>query len=235
MRAAVDPKGIIASGRAASDWYVRPHYLDRTWTENANDVSWDTFAHPDRPILLLDQLLSIKNQRAGLWLSAASGVRIPDGAAKKLESAWRKAVAREDVSQRLEVLDPNEVPSDTYPEGATKRITVNAYERSEAARQACIDHYGTECRVCKLDFVKRYGKIGKGFIHVHHLAQLSEVGGTYRVDPVADLRPVCPNCHSMLHRRQPPMTIRELEGDAQTLTPYASLGIRTGHVRIRFG
>jgi 5-methylcytosine-specific restriction protein A len=30
------------------------------------------------------------------------------------------------------------------------------------------------------------------------------------VDPVADLRPVCPNCHAMLHRDEPPLTIESL-------------------------
>ncbi len=36
--------------------------------------------------------------------------------------------------------------------------------------------------------------MGEGFIHVHHLKPLSEVGYEYRVDPIRDLRPVCPNC-----------------------------------------
>jgi len=43
-----------------------------------------------------------------------------------------------------------------------------------------------------------------------HLRELSQVEPGYRVDPVNDLRPVCPNCHAMLHRRQPALTIDEL-------------------------
>ena len=38
-----------------------------------------------------------------------------------------------------------------------------------------------------------------GFIHVHHLRPLSEIRGEYMVDPVADLCPVCPNCHAVIH------------------------------------
>jgi len=30
------------------------------------------------------------------------------------------------------------------------------------------------------------------------------------VDPATDLRPVCPNCHEMLHKKDPPYTIEEL-------------------------
>ena len=33
----------------------------------------------------------------------------------------------------------------------------------------------------------------------------------YRLDPINDLIPVCPNCHAMLHRRCPPYTPEELK------------------------
>lgn len=69
--------------------------------------------------------------------------------------------------------------------------------------------------MCGFDFEKRYGKIGGGFIHVHHLTPVSEIGKEYVVDPDPrnDLRPVCPNCHEMLHsRRGNPLSIEELRG-----------------------
>jgi predicted HNH restriction endonuclease len=34
----------------------------------------------------------------------------------------------------------------------------------------------------------------------------------YVVDPVADLRPVCPNCHAVLHSRRPAYSIEEVRG-----------------------
>ena len=55
--------------------------------------------------------------------------------------------------------------------------------------------------VCEFNFEAFYGERGKGFIHVHHLSSLAEIGQEYEVDPVNDLRPVCPNCHAMLHRK----------------------------------
>jgi len=36
-------------------------------------------------------------------------------------------------------------------------------------------------------------------------------GINYKVDPINDLCPVCPNCHAMLHRRSPPLSIDELK------------------------
>ena len=97
-----------------------------------------------------------------------------------------------------------------YVEGATTTIAINSYERSAAARIACIAHYGCSCIVCSFDFAERYGAIGTNFIHVHHLVPLSEIGTNYVVDPIADLRPVCPNCHAMLHSRKEQYGIEEL-------------------------
>ncbi len=109
-------------------------------------------------------------------------------------------------------LTAEEIPNDEkYIEGAVRQIMVNAYERSTEARAACIQHYGCHCGVCGMDFKETYGKIGAGFIHVHHLMEISSIGKEYKVDAVNDLRPVCPNCHAMLHRRKPAFTIDEMK------------------------
>ncbi|MDM8521839.1 HNH endonuclease [Desulfococcaceae bacterium HSG8] len=106
---------------------------------------------------------------------------------------------------------PDEVDSaQVFREGAVRRVSVNAYERDKEARQKCIDHYGSACSVCGFDFGKTFGERGKGFIHVHHLIPVSEIAEEYEVDPVEDLRPVCPNCHAMIHRRPPPLSIEEI-------------------------
>jgi 5-methylcytosine-specific restriction protein A len=95
---------------------------------------------------------------------------------------------------------PDEVAgSATLVEGAVCRVTVNAYERSPEARRQCIAAHGTACCICGFSFGAAYGEVAEGYIHVHHLRPLSEVGGEYEVDPVEDLRPVCPNCHAVLH------------------------------------
>lgn len=96
-------------------------------------------------------------------------------------------------------------------EGIKKTITVNTYERNPAARKKCIEHYGTNCTVCGFSFGASYGDIGTNFIHVHHLTQISDIGTGYEINPIEDLRPVCPNCHAMLHRKNPPFTIEEIK------------------------
>jgi 5-methylcytosine-specific restriction protein A len=96
-------------------------------------------------------------------------------------------------------------------EGIKKTVIVNAYERNPRARKMCISHWGCQCVVCNFDFLKTYGDIGAGFIHVHHLVPVSKVGESYQVDPIKDLRPVCSNCHAMLHTSNPPLSIETLQ------------------------
>lgn len=114
----------------------------------------------------------------------------------------------------LPLEDRHEFPSLSeigLPEGAVMRIEVNRYERNRMNRAACIAHHGTNCMVCGLSFSARYGKLGDGFIEVHHKTPVSQMGKAYRVNPKEDLVPVCPNCHAMLHRRNPPLSIEELK------------------------
>ena len=95
-------------------------------------------------------------------------------------------------------------------EGALVRVVTSRYERDKIARDKCIEHYGATCCVCEFSFEQVYGKLGAGFIHVHHVVPLSDIRGEYRVDPVHDLRPVCPNCHSMLHSGKETLSIEDL-------------------------
>jgi 5-methylcytosine-specific restriction protein A len=138
------------------------------------------------------------------WGIQASGVLIPVAVADALEQLWNRRTDGTDP-----VL-PDELPRDaSYPEGARKSITVNAYERNPQARAACIAHFGLKCSVCDLLLEDRYGAIAAGFIHVHHTVPLAAAGPDYRINPRKDLRPVCPNCHAVLHRRTPPLSIAE--------------------------
>lgn len=97
-----------------------------------------------------------------------------------------------------------------FPEGAARAVLINAYERSLEAREKCIEYYKPICFVCGFDFRKFYGEIGNNYIHVHHLIPLHKIGKQYNVDPKNDLRPVCANCHAMIHRKKEPLSIDEL-------------------------
>lgn len=124
----------------------------------------------------------------------------------------RKQQAVAERAATRERLYPEELePGRTYPAGQKKRIVVNAYERKDGARKSCLQAHGYRCTVCGLLMSELYGDIGEEFIHVHHLKQLALAEKEYELDPVVDLCPTCPNCHAMLHRREPPYTIEELK------------------------
>ena len=98
------------------------------------------------------------------------------------------------------VIFPETDIPDEFFEGAKEEVIVNRYERDPKARKMCISYYGCRCMVCGIDFEEKYGDIGKDFIHVHHILPLNEIGQEHEVDFIKDLRPVCPNCHAILHR-----------------------------------
>ncbi len=91
--------------------------------------------------------------------------------------------------------------SNGYLEGSLKQVLVSKYERSSTARTRCINLKGVNCHICKLNFQDKYGEIGRGFIHIHHLIPINMIKSSYKVNYANDLVPVCPNCHAMLHRK----------------------------------
>lgn len=95
-------------------------------------------------------------------------------------------------------------------EGTLQRITVNRYERNPLNRKICLTVNGYNCVVCGMNFEEKYGIIGHHFIHVHHIVPVSQMRTDYVIDPVRDLVPVCPNCHYMMHKKNPPFMPKEL-------------------------
>jgi 5-methylcytosine-specific restriction protein A len=75
------------------------------------------------------------------------------------------------------------------------------------------------CEVCKFNFEKAYGDLGKGFIECHHVEPLHESGERPRT--IRDLALLCSNCHHMIHRRPPWPTPSQLRDIIRT----QSLGV----------
>lgn len=155
-------------------------------------VGLDALLEAGRPDLTVEAII-LKSKYRVLFTPEELKV-----AAERLGECGKEA--RNRIKAR-EHLYPDELePGKKYIEGARKQVKVNAFERNSRARKACVNHYGCRCVACGVSFEEKYGEIGKGFIHVHHLKPLSLTVAEYQLDPIADLRPVCPNCHAMLHR-----------------------------------
>jgi len=66
------------------------------------------------------------------------------------------------------------------------------------------------CEACEFDFSSVYGQVGEGYIECHHIVPLSELrpGRRTRLD---DLVVLCSNCHRMIHRKRPWLTVEALK------------------------
>jgi 5-methylcytosine-specific restriction protein A len=116
------------------------------------------------------------------------------------------------VSMVMSLLNVTDVESEPlgFAEGSKYQVVVNKYERNTVNRELCLTLKGYRCNICGFDFEAKYGSIGRHFIHVHHITPVSKIGPDYIIDPSKDLIPVCPNCHAMLHRKDPPYTPEEV-------------------------
>lgn len=153
--------------------------------------------NPEKGLLSASQITAIKPE-----LIDARLIVLPDG--------WYASHTDDNFETIPETVD------EEFWEGESVKIAVNGYERNSDARRKCIEHYGAHCQACGVDFGKKYGPLGQGYIHVHHIKPIHECGGAYMVDPVKDLIPVCANCHAMIHRRTIPLTVEDLRAIMQT-------------------
>jgi 5-methylcytosine-specific restriction protein A len=169
----------------------------------------------------------------GLWRAfgiecwARIPARTPDEITRSLITVASPALALA-MNGLLDQDEGTGLPSlEPLPEGAVTTVKVNRYERNPINRLRCISHYGIECWVCGLDFGKHYGPAAAGFIEVHHRIPVSAMGDGYLVDPIRDLVPLCSNCHSAAHRRNPPYQpseIREFIGLPPKLPSLPQVG-----------
>jgi len=197
--------GVGVAGRTGHDY---DNYF------NGPDLIWHgrTDSHEDQPSILallsggkIHVFFRDDNRAPFTYAGLARAVSVKD--VVPVEIRWS---FRDDPGAHPEFLPEELYPPEGVVEGAKRAVTVNIYERDPAARARCIRHWGPRCGVCSFDFTAEYGDIGAGYIHVHHLRPLAEIGAEYVLDPEVDLRPVCPNCHAMLHRTRPPMSIEAL-------------------------
>ena len=210
LRQGQEPRGIVASGIVTSEEpFPDDHFTNAGRSALYVCARFDMLLHPNREPVLPRANLNSGALAAVHWSTQASGITIAPDAAAELEELWRAFLTMRGYSP---ILLADEIPAaERFWEGALRRVTVNAFERNAIARGVCIAHFGATCRVCRFDFGATYGELCSGFIHVHHTRPLSEVRFGYTIDPKRDLIPVCPNCHAMLHRTSPPLTVAELQ------------------------
>ena len=209
--------GILASGVAVGDGpeciYEDGHWDKSKPYETAfyTNLEWDRVLLPEDVLpreTLKQQVPEVTWERV-----QGSGQILEPPAAKKLLALWHEHLSDIDDPESETWRSPTD-DEGWFIEGKRTTKTVNRYERNRKARAECIARHGDSCVVCDFNFGKRYGEHGLGFIEVHHLKPVGGGGGKQRkVNPDRDLRPVCPNCHAMLHKtkdRSKPLSVAQL-------------------------
>jgi len=206
MRLGVPPKGIIGFGQILSRPYSQPHWDEEKARDGKTALRVDLLFNQlsDSPLVAEKTLKTDKETKQFDWFPQASGILIPQIIATHILRMIEKQ-----TETKYQLLTSENLMK--ISEGKAKLITITSYDRSPFARQLCIEHYGTSCIICGFNFEVAYGQTGKGFIHVHHLKQIADVGEEYEIDPIKDLRPVCANCHAMLHKKRPAYGIEDIK------------------------
>lgn len=194
--------GLIGHGVVMSDAFEARQLDDPAATAWYVTVAFDALlplGEQIRPEVLTAALPEI------LWRDAMSHavLAVPPGAERDFRQLWR--------DYGPGVNEPLQLVPGTYPPDAVNTVEVNRYEQDPDARRMCLAFHGTACAACGFSFEAAYGDLGTGFIDVHHIVPPAMLERGYQLDPVADLVPLCPNCHAMIHRDVvSPRTVSEL-------------------------
>ena len=154
------------------------------------------------------------------------GVGLPGG--NRLEAEIWKEFAHDASRLRLiaetirdialeEVLDTSIFDSDATEEATEGALLTKIHRfrerdpaivRTKKIRIIC-ERGCLRCEACSFDFEAIYGELGRGYAECHHTQALSELRASEKVR-LCDLSIVCANCHRMIHRRRPWLSIEAL-------------------------
>jgi 5-methylcytosine-specific restriction enzyme A len=81
-------------------------------------------------------------------------------------------------------------------------------------QQFLSSHINLFCEVCGFNFEKAYGERGKGFIECHHTKPVSQLEPGEKTKLV-DLVLLCSNCHRVVHRHKPWLSIDALRAQIE--------------------
>ncbi len=123
-------------------------------------------------------------------------------------------IRNKNTGQRVVPVAEEEDDSTFYPEGRESYVRHRKLERNprlakEVKNRRLKETGDLSCDVCEFSFQRHYGPIGIGFIEAHHTIPISKFHGR-RITRPKEIALVCSNCHRMLHRTTPLLSVAEL-------------------------
>lgn len=162
----------------------------------------------DTPVLLSELNIDFKNSVvSGKYISAVEALSVLD----KGISVRRDVVKESYDTESMYLTEDNQ----TFPEGKEMLKLHLQRERNSKvirlAKQRYLERHGRLfCEICQFNFNEVYGDIGEGYIEAHHTKPISEMKDN-DITRIEDIAIVCANCHRMLHRKRPWLSINDLE------------------------
>ena len=150
------------------------------------------------------------------WTPQNCGIMIKNEYVNILIESWKEILNKN-------IAFKEKANSKIFLEGNPQQKLYTYYERDPKARDICLKKKGYTCTVCEINMADKYGDVGNEFIHVHHINFLASIKKEHILDPELDLVPVCPNCHSMLHKeyKNNYLTIEELKKIVKSNSNFA--------------
>lgn len=119
--------------------------------------------------------------------------------------------------RREDIEDETDVHSDDleFSEGQTSIQAKKTRYRNQLIKTKAIEEFKKEhtnklyCAACGFNFEEEYPEIGKGFIEMHHTKPLSTMKENEKTT-LSDIVLLCSNCHRMIHRKSPCLSLEEL-------------------------
>lgn len=178
------------------------------------------FRNPNGVSMKLGNFLSLDPQYEGVGLSSGGKLdrevwdEFADTPYKLHQIATAIRATYEQVSFEPKESYRVDADDEVFPEGKILTRLHKLRERNPRATKKKKDKVLAEkgrllCEVCDFDFFEVYGELGEGFAECHHIIPIAELGGSQRTK-LSDLAIVCANCHRMLHRSNPMLSIRQL-------------------------
>lgn len=177
------------------------------------------FRNPQGVSMKLGNFLSIDPQYSGKGLQRGSKLDqevwaefAHDTAKLKLTAASIGKSVNWVAETRVEYTTISD--GDEFPEGKiltrlhlSKERNYKAVEQKK--RKVLQETQTLECEACGFDFFKVYGQLGYGFAECHHTVPVSELTAGHKTR-ISELAILCANCHRMIHKSRPMLTIQEL-------------------------
>lgn len=102
-----------------------------------------------------------------------------------------------------------------FPEGKLVERTHKSRERNYQVIQLAKQNFKRQngqlyCQICNFNFETYYGQIGKDFIEGHHTIAVCDMTPEHKTK-VEDIAILCSNCHRIVHKKRPWLSMSELK------------------------